>query len=373
MFNPQRLKIARERRSLTKKALAEIMQISPKTVSAYESSTPPFDLQDETVTRFALALNYPIEFFYRELAETIAQEAISYRAATKLPSRLKLASESASLIAYEIATWLDNRFNNLPKVDLPDFSHDNRHNPEAASKELRIQWGLGELSIKNMVHLLETKGVKVFSLSEDCKEVDAFSFWKGNIPFVVLNQFKSVERSRFDTAHELAHLVLHRHGEQNKGRDAEIEADRFASAFLMPEGSIAEKVRPSSNATLDDLIQLKKHWNVSLMAMIRRLYDLKYLTEWQYRQLTISASQKGYRKKEPAGLEAREQSIIFNKVFNALKDKGMSRADIARELALPFDEISNLTFNHPLFKLSVAGGNPHLHRSNGQPSLSLVK
>lgn len=376
MFNPKRLKIARERRSLTKKALAELVQMSPKTVTAYESDTPQFDLQTETVARFALALNYPETFFYKEIIETISAESISYRAATKLPSRLKLASESASLIAFEIATWLEKRFNNLPNVDLPDFSHDNRHNHESASKELRSQWGLGELSIKNMVHLLETKGVKVFSLSEDCKEVDAFSFWKGETPFIVLNQYKSTERSRFDAAHELAHLVLHRHGEQNTGRDAEKEADKFASAFLMPEGSIAEKVRPRSNATLDELISLKKHWNISLMAMIRRLYDLTYLSEWQYRQLTITAAQKGYRKQEPEGIKTKEKSIIFEKVFNSLKDKGLNRNHIAKELDLPFDEISSLTFNHPLFNLTAVSDNQQpsqFRKQNGQPKFTIVK
>src|SRR3546814_6566541 len=47
---------------------------------------------------------------------------------------------------------------------------------------------------------------------EDTKNVDAFSCWRNGQPFVFLNTFKSAERSRFDAAHELAHLVLHRHG-----------------------------------------------------------------------------------------------------------------------------------------------------------------
>ncbi len=373
MFNPLRLKLARERRGLSKKALAELVQLSPKTVSAYESENPPFDLQDETVSRFAMALGYPVKFFYKDRVELIDADTISFRAVTKLPSKLRLASESASILAYEISCWLDRKFNNLPKVDLPDFTHDNRHEPEAASKELRVNWGIGELSVKNMVHLLESKGIRVFSLSEDCKEVDAFSFWKGNTPFIVLNQFKTPERSRFDAAHELAHLVLHRHGEQNKGREAELEADKFASAFLMPKGSIASKVRPNANATLDDLIKLKKFWNVSLMAMIRRLYDLNYLTEWQYRQLTISASKRGYRTSEPDGLQTREQSLLLGKIFTALKSKGISRTDIANELALPFDEVANLTFDNPMFKLNVAGGNPYLEKATARANLSLIK
>ncbi|MBD1567973.1 ImmA/IrrE family metallo-endopeptidase [Aliivibrio sp. S10_S31] len=373
MFISTRLKQARERRKLTKKALADLIGISSKTVSTYESDQPQFELQDEMIHKFAIALGYPVDFFYKAVTETVDSESISFRAITKLSSRLKLATEAASINALELSEWIDSKFKNLPKVQLPDYSHDNRNDPEIAATELRDVWALGELSVKNMIHLLESKGVRVFSLSEDCKDVDAFSFWKGNKPFVVLNQFKTPERSRFDAAHELAHLILHKHGCQNKGREAELEADRFASAFLMPKGSVLAKVRPNANATLKDILTLKKSWNVSAMAMIRRLYDLDCLTEWQYRQLTISATKEGYRSREPEGLEQREKSLLLEKVFMSLKGRGYSRIDICNEITLPLDELSSLTFNNPLFSLSIVS---HTQLVNGQPykaNLSLVK
>ncbi|UPW18581.1 XRE family transcriptional regulator [Agarivorans sp. TSD2052] len=373
MYIPTRLKQARERRKLTKKAFADLIGISSKTVSIYESSQPQFELQDEMIQKFAIALGYPVEFFYKAISETIDPESISFRAVTKLSSRLKLATEAASVNALELSEWIDSKFKNLPKVQLPDYSHDNRNDPEVAAMELRNVWALGELSVKNMIHLLESKGVRVFSLSEDCKEVDAFSFWKGDRPFVVLNQFKTPERSRFDAAHELAHLILHKHGCQNKGREAELEADRFASAFLMPRGSVLAKVRPNANAALKDILALKKNWNVSAMAMIRRLYDLSCLTEWQYRQLTISATKEGYRSCEPEGLEQREKSLLLEKVFISLKDKGYRRVDICNELFLPLDEISNLTFNNPFFSLSLVSQNTQIGDQPYRASLSLVK
>ena len=52
-----------------------------------------------------------------------------------------------------------------------------------------------------------------------------------------LNTFKSAERSRFDAAHELAHLILHKHGAPN-GQEAEKQADTFAGSFLMPRASV---------------------------------------------------------------------------------------------------------------------------------------
>jgi Zn-dependent peptidase ImmA (M78 family) len=110
-------------------------------------------------------------------------------------------------------------------------------NPESAAEYVRDRWALGQQPIKNMIHLLESKGVRVFSIAVEAREVDAFSTWKGGVPFIFLNSYKSAERSRFDAAHELGHLILHRHGEP-QGRQAEIDANRFAAAFLMPKAGV---------------------------------------------------------------------------------------------------------------------------------------
>src|SRR5260363_245495 len=83
--------------------------------------------------------------------------------------------------------------------------------------------------------------VRVFSLSLDTTDVDAFSLWRQRTPFIFLNTRKSAEHARFDAAHELGHLVLHRHGSP-QGREAEKEADTFASAFLMPRATLLTQV-----------------------------------------------------------------------------------------------------------------------------------
>jgi hypothetical protein len=85
--------------------------------------------------------------------------------------------------------------------------------------------------LRNMVHLLESKGIRVFSLAVGAREVDAFLMWKGAIPYVFLNTHKTSEHSRYDAAHELGHLVLHEEDSPHGG-EAELRANRFASAFL---------------------------------------------------------------------------------------------------------------------------------------------
>ncbi len=168
-------------------------------------------------------------------------------------------------IALHFNKWLEERFD-MPVATLPDLSRE--HNPEMAAESLRRVWGIGKLSIRNLIHLLEANGVRVFSLALETKEVDAFSMWKGNVPFIFLNTYKTAEHSRFDAAHELGHLVLHKHGGPH-GRETEKEADAFASAFLMPAESVVANAPRFT--TVSDLIKLKKVGNQSVQP-IRHTY-----------------------------------------------------------------------------------------------------
>ena len=114
----------------------------------------------------------------------------------------------------------------------------------------------------NLVHLLEAKGIRVFSLAgERGKQVDAYSLWCDRTPFVFLNTMKTPEHGRMDAAHELGHLVLHRHGgTHRRGRDVEMDAHQFGAAFLMPAASVRSVVPRLMAPTMPQLIQLKLNW-----------------------------------------------------------------------------------------------------------------
>lgn len=360
MFNNERLKIARERRGFSKKALAEAAGISTRTLSTFENggySEPP---ESGTLSKISKALNYPVNFFFSESIYAIDETGISFRAMSKLSAAKKNAAVSAIPLALEINKWIENRFN-LPTPNLDDYSADSFSDPETASRELREHWQLGELSISNMVHLLESQGIRVFSLAENCLEVDAYSFWRDGVPFIFLNTMKSPERSRFDAAHELGHLVLHKHS-SNNGRQAEEQADKFASAFLMPKSSILATVPFSP--TLNELVTLKKRWKVSLSALVRRSHDLGLSSEWHYRQLSIELSGKGFRKSEPNGMNEREKSLVIEKVFSKIKSKGIKRSELLKELNLPSDEVSALTFNNIFFDMSLISTTTNYPKKN---------
>jgi Zn-dependent peptidase ImmA (M78 family) len=344
MFEPSRLELARQRRGLTKVKLARLTGLDVVTISRYESGK--LEPTAGSVERLAYALDFPIEFFGRDEVEPLLADNASFRAMKAMTARQRDAALGAGAIAIELMEWVQGRF----RLQSPDIPGGDRLSPEVAANVTRAQWNLGEKPISNMVHLLEYHGVRVFSLAEDCVEVNAFSLWREGTPFVFLNTMKSSEKSRFDAAHELGHLILHREGE--KGRDVEREADQFASSFLMPVGSITASA--PRNPTIPSLIQAKRYWNVSLAALVHRMREVEILSEWHYRTLFVTLSELGYRRKEPNSAP-RETSQVWTKVFAALRQEGISKSDVARELRLPVRELEGVIFG--LVKMgSIAGG-----------------
>jgi Zn-dependent peptidase ImmA (M78 family) len=193
-----------------------------------------------------------------------------------------------------------------------------------------------------MIHLLEANGIRVFSLAVEAKEVDAFSMWHGSTPVVMLNSFKSSEHSRFDAAHELAHLVLHKHAGASANKQAEFQADAFASAFLMPRASVLAQA--PKFCSVDALVRLKEVWGVSVSALNYRLHKVGVTSDWQYRALCVELSKRGYRSKEPNECP-RESSIILPKLLSSLyQEDGLTRGAIANAMNLPLSELNDLLF-----------------------------
>jgi Zn-dependent peptidase ImmA (M78 family) len=345
------------RRRLTGKGLAELSGLTPVTISRLERSNNEPEV--ETVEALANALKFPCKFFYGDDLEAPLSDGASFRSFTAMTARERDAALAAGAFAYLVCDWVSERFN-LPEPDLIDLSHE--RDPAKAARLLRDRWALGEQPIVNMVQLLESKGVRTFSLAENTKTVDAFSCWRNKTPYVFLNTFKSAERSRFDAAHELGHLVLHKHGGPRQGRLAEQEANAFASSFLMPAADVAARVHYVSS--LDQLVAAKKHWRVSVAALAYRLHKLGKISDWQYRHLCIQMSKRGYPDVEPNSID-REESVVWKKVFSDLWNTKVTKADIAKSLHLPSEEIENLVFGltsppSPPVALAQSTGRPNL-------------
>ena len=190
-------------------------------------------------------------------------------------------------------------------------------------------------------YLLESHGVLCFALAEDCRELDAFSFWQLERPFVTLNTIKSGERGRWDAAHELGHLVLHRY-EMTMGRQHELEADIFAQSFLLPPKAILASglYQPSLHRVLEHRLA----WQVSAIAFTRCLHGHNLLSDWHYRNLVIELSKRDYRSREPGGI-SRETSQLLPQALRHLAADGIRLPQIAESLDLPHSDLYEMMFS----------------------------
>jgi Zn-dependent peptidase ImmA (M78 family)/DNA-binding XRE family transcriptional regulator len=338
MFCADRLKIARYRRKLTSKELADVAGLTDVTVSKVENGHQP---DDQTVDKLTNALGYPRAFFFMDKPEVLETQAVAFRSLKKMKAAERNAALAAGSIGIAVYQWLEDWFT-LPTPDLIDLSKE-QYRPEIAARLLRQHWGIGDRPIGSILRLFESKGIRILSLSENTQNVDAYSFWKADRPYIFLNQKKTAERSNFDAAHELGHLVLHFHAQAESAPedDAERQADQFASAFLMPEADVKSAL--SHVYSSSQIIKAKIRWKVSAMALATRLNRLGLLSDWNYRSIVIDLGRQGYRASEPLGVE-RETSTILAKVLAALWSKGLTKKDIADDLNLPWEEVETLFF-----------------------------
>lgn len=337
MLNPSRITFARKRRRLTGRELAALAGLSQEHLSRIERGKAT-NVEASTTEALAKCLDFPTSFFFGDDIEVPPKDSVSFRSLSSMSAKERDAATSAGGLAFLLSDWVEAKFH-LPEPDLIDLRFEK--DPESAAKSLRSYWGVGQRPIPNIVKLLESKGIRIFSLAEETRNVDAFSCWRNNTPYIFLNTFKTAERSRFDAVHELAHLVLHRHAKP-QGRLAEQEADAFASYFLMPTMDLLGQI-PRRVVSINQLIKSKSRWGVSLAALAYRLHKANVLSDWQYRNFCIQIN-KRFQNSEPESMP-RERSVLWDKVFRELwKDKS-TRDDVAKELAIPSLDLDELVFN----------------------------
>lgn len=362
MFTASRMVLARKRRGLTLVELATRVGVTSQSLSNYENERQ--EPSSQVLDRLASALDFPVTFFTRSDVDALAADNVAFRARSKLPAYKRDTALSVGRLAVEFHDWMSARFN-LPTPDLPSL---NKPDPETAAGILRSRWGLGLAPIHNIVHLLEAHGIRVFSLAPEYADVDAFSFYYNESPFVFLNTMKTAERSRFDAAHELGHLILHGQGCDLTKVHAEQEANEFASAFLMPRESVVAHMPASP--LIDQILQGKKIWNVAALALTYRLHDIGMLSDWHYRTACIELGRRGYRTGEPdRNRLPRESSQLLAKVFGYLRTKGITVTQIADELCIDPSELSNYVFG---LVLTALDGDDGPRRPNSRPTLRVV-
>ena len=373
IFQKERLTQVRLMHGYKKTELAEACGISSSAISQYESGK--IEPTYETLQMIAKIFKTDIYFFYTP-KPTLFIRNIAFRKAKTTPQEEVLQAEQLTQYLTEIKKNLIDKNANLPKYNLPYFNFINSKKKEDVNYDLietialktREFWEIGLGSISNIIKLLEGNGIFVFKIKSDLyAKVDALSWFEKENPMIFLTENKSAVRSRFDIAHELGHIILHKNIDISTLKAEEInvleeEANHFAGCFLMPKESMfKEYISHNINA----LIELKKRWKVSISGIARRLLKLSIIDENQYKWISIQLSKAGYRKEEPLDNEIQhEKMFLFTEITNALKIKMDLNNDISIESVfhgLGFQSYTAKSIPSKLYDFML---NNNLHTSN---------
>lgn len=200
--------------------------------------------------------------------------------------------------------------------------------PAHAAELLRAEWGLSDRPVHNMMSLLETVGVRVFSLGQGQAEASTFSFmWEG-VPYVFLQKGRDAVAQRFSLASELGHLAMHATDIEPVGTLCSLEeAKDFGRAFLMPPCALYAH---GSTWTSRDVTNASVMYGAPMEELLCHLHALGAISNHQ--KTEVAADIKGDRPSCPAERSEHLQRVRLHTLREAASKAGINIATASEYL-----------------------------------------
>ena len=357
-FIGERLTESREARGITKSSLANLIGVAPPQITKYENGdqTP----SQGTLEKICSVLSMPVDyFFYERERETDSSSAIFYRSISSATKRQRLSAEKKYLWVQDIYSYLW-RFIEFPNVNLPEI--DVPQSPELISPDfietvaerLRQHWGVSDSPIENITRLVENNGIVISFYDLEADTLDAFSQYCFDKPHIIVSNQKTASRIRFNIAHEIGHLVLHRNISSKVFNTNEMfklmekQAHRFAGAFIFPQTPFFEEILCADLTTF----RLRKaRWKLSIAAMIYRAKDLKLIDDEGEERLRRSYGRNRWNRNEPLDDEMPiDYPELLKDALELIINEGVqSRSDVLEAIPISISDIENLAGLEPDF------------------------
>jgi Zn-dependent peptidase ImmA (M78 family)/DNA-binding XRE family transcriptional regulator len=344
VFIGPKLRLARNFYGLSLEEVGESVAATRQYIQQIESGAK--QPTEEMMLALSDALGVYPEFFFEPETSSASEELCHFRSLRTTPINIK----NQALSHATILDWLVNELDDVldfPDINLPHDTPSSLGDIDRIAEDARKVWGLGTSGpITHMVRVAENAGIIVAHFKNVSEKIDAFSM-HGRRPVVIRNPYKeSVCRMRFDIAHECGHLIMHQ-GMVTGDKRTEDEANRFASAFLLPRAAFLQEFPRAERFQWPAIFKLKLRWKVSVAAIIRRAYDLSIIDAAAYRRANVYLSKTGQSKAEkyddrPDLIPPEEPELIYN-AFETIQNQAPEMLDsIQKKLGVRRSVIENL-------------------------------
>ena len=340
-FIGHNLKLARVLNGLTLAELAEEIQTSRQYIHQLETGVRhPASTQ---LVEIASRLGVKESFFHIIPTGVLDDTSIHFRSnrTAKQSSRIR-AKANVALFIRSIDVL--SKYVCFPEINFP--SEENfSDNPdiEKIAEQAREHWKLGLGPIDNITRVAENSGAIVTSFSGVSEDVDALSSVIKR-PVIVRNDAKdSPGRLRFDIAHEIGHIIMHQ-DIVTGCKHTEAQANRFASAFLLPRSSFVREFRfGTGRMNWKALSALKARWGVSKAALLYRARQLDLLSDTKYRSHIIALKKYEAKKEKDDHLLVTEKSeLIRHALESYITNYGKTINDFLDELHVSESLLENI-------------------------------
>lgn len=326
-INNEMLSLARQLRQMTQGEASSRTEISQGILSKAENGLR--ELSEEALLRISLVYNFPLSFFYRT-SDISPVSHLYFRRKLTMTSKVIDSFVAKSRI---IKMALDDLFKavELPSYDLETYNP-TESSPQDIANKVRYKLKVYRGPITDLITLLEKHGIIIFKMDFGTDRIDGLSsVTNGGYKVIFLNSSMPNDRIRYSLAHELGHMIMHMETPPFSIEEAELQADEFASQFLMPEDDIKPMLY---NLKMSTLGELKRKWNVSMRALIRRARDLHTISQETYRYFQMDFSRKRYNKSEPIPLPSEMPSLIKNTIAIYKNELNYNDSDVAKVMKI---------------------------------------
>lgn len=322
----ERVRHARDFCALTQTTLAELAGMPQSKVSDIEGSRQ--DATPEDVKRIARATGFPVAFFHQGPLPDLPDGNFRRLKRGKVRVTRQVRAQARQLV--ELVQRAEGTLTMPPVRITPVRAVEDI---EAIAAEAREEAGVGHRDpIPNLTRAVERTGVIVAGLPNEIPDHYGFSAWPdfgfNGRPIIVFAREDPGDRQRSTIAHELGHLILHSplRDDELSLDEAEVEANRFAGALLLPREAAREMMRPP--LTLTTLAHVKATFGASIGMCAYRAYDLGLISEERHVSLRRQMTSRGWHRVEPVEV-AQEQPLLIRRVLDHLGqgDSILARAE----------------------------------------------